>query len=108
MTVRGGDPSRVLEGIFEFSKDHDLGLSAINSIRPSLEDAFVRITGLSPTVMAREKGGKGDDPRRSAVYIPHRRKRHENLLPQASGRKLGDGLSCGLDPGLLPPKPEQL
>jgi ABC-2 type transport system ATP-binding protein len=59
MTVRGGDPSRVLEGIFEFSKDHDLGLSAINSIRPSLEDAFVRITGLSPTVMAREKGGKG-------------------------------------------------
>lgn len=56
--IRGGDPSQVLEEIFEFSKDHDLGLNAINSIKPSLEDAFVRITGLSPTVMAREKGGK--------------------------------------------------
>jgi len=57
--IFGGDPSGVLEEVFEFSKDHDLGLSEINSIRPSLEDAFVRITGLSPTVMAREKGGGG-------------------------------------------------
>jgi ABC-2 type transport system ATP-binding protein len=57
--IYGGDPSHVLEVIFEFSKDHDLRLLAINSIKPSLEDAFVRITGLSPTVMAREKGGKG-------------------------------------------------
>ena len=57
--IYGGDPSRVLEEIFEFSKERNLGLNAINSIKPSLEDAFVRITGLSPTVMAREKGGKG-------------------------------------------------
>jgi len=57
--IYGGDPSRVLEEIFEFSKDRNLGLNAINSIKPSLEDAFVRITGLSPTVMAREKGGRG-------------------------------------------------
>jgi ABC-2 type transport system ATP-binding protein len=71
--IYGGGPSGVLEEIFEFSKDHDLGLLAINSIRPSLEDAFVRIIGLSPTVMAKEKGGRGDDPRRSAVHIPHRR-----------------------------------
>jgi len=56
--IFGGDPSFVLEEIFEFSVDHDLGLSAINSIKPSLEDAFVRITGLSPTAMAREKGGR--------------------------------------------------
>jgi ABC-2 type transport system ATP-binding protein len=56
--IYGGDPSLVLEEVFEFSKDHDLGLKAINSIMPSLEDAFVRITGLSPTAMAREKGGK--------------------------------------------------
>jgi ABC-2 type transport system ATP-binding protein len=56
--IYGGDPSQVLEEIFEFSKDRNLGLNAINSIKPSLEDAFVRITGLSPTVMAREKGGK--------------------------------------------------
>jgi ABC-2 type transport system ATP-binding protein len=57
--IYGGDPSQVLEEIFEFSKDRNLGLNAINSIKPSLEDAFVRITGLSPTVMAREKGGRG-------------------------------------------------
>ncbi len=30
----------------------------INTVRPTLEDAFVRITGLSPTVMAAEKGGQ--------------------------------------------------
>ncbi len=56
--IYGGDPSRVLEDVFEFSKDHDLSLKAINSIKPSLEDAFVKITGLSPMVMAIEKGGK--------------------------------------------------
>lgn len=30
----------------------------INTVRPTLEDAFVRITGLSPTVMSAEKGGR--------------------------------------------------
>lgn len=57
--ISGGDPTRVLEEVFEFSRDHNLGLRTINSLTPSLEDAFVRITGLSPTVMAKEKGGKG-------------------------------------------------
>jgi len=32
---------------------------AINTIRPTLEDAFVRLTGLSADVMRLEKGGKG-------------------------------------------------
>ena len=57
--ITGGDPSRVLEEVFEFSRGHNLGLRAINSLTPSLEDAFVRITGLSLTVMAKEKGGNG-------------------------------------------------
>jgi ABC-2 type transport system ATP-binding protein len=56
--VLGGDPSGVLEELFEFSRGHDLGLEAVNSMRPTLEDAFIRITGLSPAVMAKEKGGK--------------------------------------------------
>jgi ABC-2 type transport system ATP-binding protein len=32
---------------------------AINTVRPTLEDAFVQLTGLSADVMRSEKGGKG-------------------------------------------------
>jgi ABC-2 type transport system ATP-binding protein len=56
--IYGGDPPRIFEGVFRFAKDTGIGLELVNSIRPSLEDAFMRITGLSPVVMAIEKGGK--------------------------------------------------
>jgi len=56
--IYGGDSSQVLKGAFEFANDHNLGLESINSIKPSLEDAFIKITGLSPLVMAKEKGGR--------------------------------------------------
>jgi ABC-2 type transport system ATP-binding protein len=56
--IYGDDPRRVFQEVFQFSVDHKLGLEAVNSITPSLEDAFVRITGLSPTIMLKEKGGK--------------------------------------------------
>jgi len=32
---------------------------AIDTLRPSLEDVFVQLTGLSAEVMLAEKGGKG-------------------------------------------------
>jgi hypothetical protein len=32
---------------------------AVNTLRPSLEDVFVRLTGLSAETMLAEKGGKG-------------------------------------------------
>jgi hypothetical protein len=32
---------------------------AVNTLRPSLEDVFVRLTGLSAEAMLAEKGGKG-------------------------------------------------
>jgi hypothetical protein len=32
---------------------------AVNTLRPSLEDVFVQLTGLSSEVMLVEKGGKG-------------------------------------------------
>ena len=32
---------------------------AINTVRPSLEDVFVQLTGLSAQAMLQEKGGKG-------------------------------------------------
>lgn len=56
--IYGGDPTRIFEGVFQFSKDAGVGLRSVNSVRPTLEDAFMRITGLSPIVMAIEKGGK--------------------------------------------------
>lgn len=38
----------------------DRWVVAINTIRPSLEDVFVKLTGLSPEVMLLDKGGKGN------------------------------------------------
>jgi len=32
---------------------------AVNTVRPTLEDVFVRLTGLGAEVMLTEKGGKG-------------------------------------------------
>jgi ABC-2 type transport system ATP-binding protein len=37
----------------------DRRVAAVNTLRPSLEDVFVRLTGLSAEVMLAEKGGKG-------------------------------------------------
>jgi ABC-2 type transport system ATP-binding protein len=56
--IYGDDPPNIFHQIFSFSVDHQLGLEAVSSITPTLEDAFVRITGLSPTIMLKEKGGK--------------------------------------------------
>ncbi len=56
--IYGGDPPSIFEEVSQFAKDTGIGLELVNSIRPSLEDAFMRITGLSPVVMAIEKGGK--------------------------------------------------
>ncbi len=56
--IYGDDPQKIFREIFSFSADHKLGIMAMNSITPSLEDAFVRVTGLSPSIMLKEKGGK--------------------------------------------------
>ncbi|OPY51731.1 MAG: Trehalose/maltose import ATP-binding protein MalK [Methanosaeta sp. PtaU1.Bin112] len=56
--ICGGDPAKIFEGAFQFAKDAGIGLEFVNSIRPSLEDAFMRITGLSPKIMAIEKTGR--------------------------------------------------
>ena len=47
----------VLEKVLQCAKDEEVEIDAVNSIKPSLEDAFIKITGLSPTIMAIEKGG---------------------------------------------------
>jgi len=56
--IYGGIPNKIYNAVFGFAKDKGIEIESVNSIKPSLEDAFIKITGLSPTVMAIEKGGK--------------------------------------------------
>ena len=56
--IYGGAPTDVYDNVFRFSKDKGVEIQLVNSIKPSLEDAFIKITGLSPIVMAIEKGGR--------------------------------------------------
>jgi ABC-2 type transport system ATP-binding protein len=56
--VYGGTPIEVLDTVIRFAKEKGIGVDAVSTGRPSLEDAFIKITGLTPTVMAMEKGGR--------------------------------------------------
>ncbi len=53
-----GTTNHLLPHICRAVQDAGVEIVSVNTIRPNLEEAFVRITGLSPTVMATEKGGK--------------------------------------------------
>lgn len=53
--IYGGTPSCVLKSVLELSKEKEVEILSVNSIKPTLEDAFIKITGLSPTVMRTEK-----------------------------------------------------
>lgn len=57
--IYGGVPTNLLEIILQFARDRNVRIDTVNSIKPTLEDAFIKITGLSPIVMAIEKGGRG-------------------------------------------------
>lgn len=56
--IYSGIATGVYDNVFQFAKDEGIEIQSVNSIKPSLEDAFIKITGLSPTVMAMEKGEK--------------------------------------------------
>ncbi len=63
--IYGGDPPQIFDTVLQFSRDSGIGIEAACTIRPSLEDAFLKITGLSPVVMAAERGaGKGKGERK--------------------------------------------
>jgi len=47
--------SQVIPLLVDFAKENDLEIISINTLRPSLEDAFVEITGIAAEAMAREK-----------------------------------------------------
>jgi ABC-2 type transport system ATP-binding protein len=56
--VYGGDTAIVLEAVLKYAREIGTGVASVNSLKPTLEDAFVKLTGLSPLAMAAEKGGK--------------------------------------------------
>jgi len=56
--IYGGISNQIYDCVFSLAKDKNMEIQFINSIKPSLEDAFLKITGLSPMVMVIEKGGK--------------------------------------------------
>jgi ABC-2 type transport system ATP-binding protein len=56
--IYGGISNKIYDCVFSLAKDKNVEIQLINSIKPSLEDAFLKITGLSPIVMAIEKGAK--------------------------------------------------
>jgi len=56
--ILGGNPNNIFNSVSNLAKADNFEISSINTIKPSLEDAFVKITGLSPTIMAIEKGKK--------------------------------------------------
>jgi ABC-2 type transport system ATP-binding protein len=49
------DASEVVPLLIDFGRENNLRIISINTLKPSLEDAFVKITGLSLEVMASEK-----------------------------------------------------
>jgi ABC-2 type transport system ATP-binding protein len=49
------DPSETLPLIFDFAKKNNLRVISINTLKPTLEDAFVKLTGLPPEIMTIEK-----------------------------------------------------
>jgi len=56
--IYGGTPTDIYDNVFQLAKEKGMKIQSMNSIKPSLEDAFIRITGLSPLVMAMEKGSR--------------------------------------------------
>jgi len=56
--IYGGAPASLLAVVLPWAEEKGLAIEAVNSVKPSLEDAFVKIAGLSPAVLATEKGGR--------------------------------------------------
>ena len=49
------DASAALPVVFDFAKENNLKIISINTLKPSLEDAFIKLTGLRPEIMSLEK-----------------------------------------------------
>jgi ABC-2 type transport system ATP-binding protein len=53
----GGVTTDILDAILHVARDNNIKIDSVSSLKPTLEDAFIKITGLAPTVMVVEKGG---------------------------------------------------
>jgi ABC-2 type transport system ATP-binding protein len=53
------DVSKSLKAVTSFADDQGLDVASMNTMKPSLEDAFVHLTGLDSEVMRREKERRG-------------------------------------------------
>jgi len=53
----GGVTTDILDAILNIARDNNVRIDSVSSLKPSLEDAFIKITGLTPTVMAVGKSG---------------------------------------------------
>jgi len=52
LTYSGGDP---VGGLVDYSRGRDLTIVSMNTLRPSLEDAFLKLTGMTPDEVRKEK-----------------------------------------------------
>jgi ABC-2 type transport system ATP-binding protein len=54
------DVSKAIEALTVLSKEHEIKIDYVNTVRPSLEEAFVKLTGVASEVMKAEKerGGR--------------------------------------------------
>jgi ABC-2 type transport system ATP-binding protein len=53
----GGATTAILDTILHIAHDNNVKIESVSNLKPTLEDAFIKITGLAPTVMEVEKGG---------------------------------------------------
>lgn len=65
------DPPTVLDSLWKYSQDNNLKLITVNTVGPSLEDVFVKLTGIRPAT-AEEKSGKSG--RSEEQEMVHRRR----------------------------------
>jgi ABC-2 type transport system ATP-binding protein len=49
------DPSSVLASVWKYSQNNNLRLITVNTLGPSLEDVFVKLTGIKPTTAEEQK-----------------------------------------------------
>lgn len=56
------DVSSAIEALTALSKEHGLKIDYVNTVRPNLEEAFVKLTGVASEVMKVEKDGGGKQP----------------------------------------------
>jgi ABC-2 type transport system ATP-binding protein len=57
--IKVTDVSRSLKAVTSFADAHGLDIVYMNTVKPSLEDAFVKLTGMESEVMLMEKERRG-------------------------------------------------